>query len=578
MLVGANSAGKTTVAEALYLAHPQSFPSLPRPSAAALGAVRPRTIEISYSLEDEFEIESDLGEMLRDMAQPAPVWTRELLRNLGQVRVSGPNSAPPPGYDKLRLIYLPAYRNPLDELARREARILIELMRAQQFASSGARSLRPLRQEADRLLSELRGDGLLEAVEDRIKKHLSALSDGVSPQFAFMGGRQVDDRFLGRVFELLLGTVDDRTLGQHLEISGLGYVNLLHIAVTLAAIPDPNGDAGVDGLSGDVSDHPPTGSNDLMSEVDPEDVADEAEADEDTFFPEAFHVTVVIEEPEAHLHPQLQHGLARYLRQVVELRPEIQIVLSTHSGEIMAACEPQEIVAMKRLSTGRRVSRVVARLPLKDRNRTLRMAALHLDATRSSALFAPRLALVEGVTEAVLLRQLARAWAAGDDRRERWADSLTIIAMGTEVGRWPVDLLACPEHEIADRIGILSDTDHREAGPYQPPAWHLELDDRVAKVFYSEPTLEPTLVTGNEDAVEAALQLLPYRDTPDEPTSETVDLVFRNKTGRKYKAQFALLLADEFRRRVRAGEGVQVPEAVLGLLEFLWGNSPTPAE
>ncbi|WP_203236971.1 hypothetical protein [Nocardia panacis] len=32
VLVGMNNAGKTMVADALYLAHPDSFPQLPRPS------------------------------------------------------------------------------------------------------------------------------------------------------------------------------------------------------------------------------------------------------------------------------------------------------------------------------------------------------------------------------------------------------------------------------------------------------------------------------------------------------------------------------------------------------------------
>jgi predicted ATPase len=47
VLVGANNLGKTTICDALYLAHPQVFPRLHRPSIAALGP-RPRIIAIKF--------------------------------------------------------------------------------------------------------------------------------------------------------------------------------------------------------------------------------------------------------------------------------------------------------------------------------------------------------------------------------------------------------------------------------------------------------------------------------------------------------------------------------------------------
>jgi putative ATP-dependent endonuclease of OLD family len=144
----------------------------------------------------------------------------------------------PDEFDALRLIYLPVYRDPLDELARREAQILIELFRAEQQAVRGHRNLVDLRTMARALLDALVKTGLIESVEQRVRSHLAELSSGVSHQFAFVGGQVVDDAYLARVLELLLGSIDDRALAQRLEVSGLGCVNLLHLAVTLAAIPD----------------------------------------------------------------------------------------------------------------------------------------------------------------------------------------------------------------------------------------------------------------------------------------------------------------------------------------------------
>ena len=235
LLIGSNNGGKTTVTDALYLAHPHNFPQLPRPSAAVLGST-PREVEVHYAFNENGEDESQLGKML--VAEPA--WVYELKRNLGQLRASLVGPQPPEGFANLRLIYLPAHRNPLDELARREAQILIELLRAQQ-QERGHRNLLDVRNQAAALLEKLTEVGLIHSVEQRVRNHLTAMSSGISTHYSFVGGQYVDDAYLARVLELLLGTVDDRASAQRLEMSGLGYVNLLHIAVTLAAIPDISG-------------------------------------------------------------------------------------------------------------------------------------------------------------------------------------------------------------------------------------------------------------------------------------------------------------------------------------------------
>jgi putative ATP-dependent endonuclease of OLD family len=153
LLIGSNNAGKTTVTDALYLAHPHRFPQLPRPSVAVLGPT-PRDVVVEYAY-DDVEVVGTLGWSLQNQALPAPSWMRELERNLGQVRATAVDSSPV-GFESLRLIYLPAHRNPLDELARQEAQVLVELLRAQQQLERGHRNLVDVRNLAAVLLA-LRG-------------------------------------------------------------------------------------------------------------------------------------------------------------------------------------------------------------------------------------------------------------------------------------------------------------------------------------------------------------------------------------------------------------------------------------
>lgn len=110
---------------------------------------------------------------------------------------------------------------------------------------------------------------------------------------------------------------------------------------------------------------------------------------------------LAVEEPEAHLHVNLQRTLFRYL-----LRTEPALLLTTHSPHIAAVAPVDSLVLLRTTSKGT-VGRSTADLAVtpaqaEDLER-------YLDVSRAEVLFASLIILVEGLAETYVVPAIARA-------------------------------------------------------------------------------------------------------------------------------------------------------------------------
>lgn len=164
--------------------------------------------------------------------------------------------------------------------------------------------------------------------------------------------------------------------GEHFEVdeNGLGYNNLLYIATVLGELQKTKA----------------------------------KDADTDL-------AVLLVEEPEAHLHPHLQSVLMGYLGEVSTGEQPVQVFLTTHSPTLAAGADLDSLNVIHADSGGRIMSFPIKACDLQDVEK--RYLQRYLDVTKSQLFFSRGVVLVEGISEALLLPVLAKG--VGIDLCER---------------------------------------------------------------------------------------------------------------------------------------------------------------
>ncbi len=175
---------------------------------------------------------------------------------------------------------------------------------------------------------------------------------------------------------------------------------------------------------------------------------------------------ILIEEPEAHLHPQLQNVLLDALRAL-----PFQIIATTHSTQVTAGAPLSSYVIMSQRPAAAATAVSPATAPgltAGDRADLER----YLDATKSNLLFARRVMLVEGAAELLLIPPLVKSVLNLDLDRE----GISVVAIhGIHFGAYS-RLFA--ESCLPKRCAIVADAD-LEADDADPHLSMAQTDDDV---------------------------------------------------------------------------------------------------
>ncbi|AIJ45766.1 ATP-dependent endonuclease [Comamonas testosteroni TK102] len=224
----------------------------------------------------------------------------------------------------------------------------------------------------------------LQELDSELKKHLPIVStyEAINTRYQSMLGPQ-----LMQLLDVGLSASDFKSLKSRLSLlvdafeieqNGLGFNNLIFMAVVLSEL---------------------------------------------TKNPDSCYRGLIVEEPEAHLHPQLQAVLLQHLESIkaVEGEKPVQLFVTSHSPNFASIADLNSLVCL--VDTGRSVVTFFPR-DVEFKKGKREKLERYLDVTRAELFFARRVIFVEGAAELMMVDALAKR--IGCDLRQHGVSLISV--------------------------------------------------------------------------------------------------------------------------------------------------------